>query len=824
MIAGRFFAAAPVTALPCRTAPTLVSDRSPQVQQPNARDEEIQTLRDRLTRLSEASLRVSESLDLDTVLPEVLESARLLTGARYGVITVLDESGQVEHFLGSGLTPEETQGLRDIPGGLKFFEYLSSLPGPLRGGDFAGHARAMGLPEFLPPIPVSSFLTVPIRHRGQGVGNIYLGKSQPGEEFSQEDQGTLVMFASQAALVIANARRHRDERRARADLETLVNTSPVGVVVFDARTGAPLYVNRESRRMLEDLRPPGGELEDLLEVLTFRRADGREVSLEELPLAQAISTGEMVRAEEIVIRAPGGRSVTTLINATPILSEEGVVETVMVTLQDLTPLENLERLRADFLGLVSHELRGPLTSIKGSAVNLRESLNSLDPAEMIQFIRIIESQSDRMRDLIGELLDVARIETGQLSITPEPAEVGALVDEARNAFVTGGGGRNITIDLDPDLPWVMADRRRIVQVLGNLLSNAARYSEEGSSIRLSGALADGYVALTVADEGRGVEPERLPLLFSKFSRSDGDREVLGAGLGLSISKGIVEAHGGRIWAESEGVGKGTTFTFTLPVAEEAVTAATRRSARSRRETGERGRILAVDDDPMTLRTVREVLAKAGYTPLVTGDPYEAIRLFEAEPPRLVLLDLVLPGSDGIELMGRMRSIAPVPVIFLSAYNHDEVIARAIYAGAADYMVKPFSPTELVARVRGALRRDLSAPPVEPSDPFVLGDLTLDYAGREVSVAGRPVRLTPTEYDLLFELSVNAGRVLNFDHLLERVWGLEHSGDRRTVRTYVKRLRRKLGEDGDDPRYIFAEPRVGYRMERPETPGKGEAEP
>ena len=791
------------------------------MQQPHSRDEEIQTLRDRLTRLSEASLRVSESLDLDTVLPEVLESARSLTGARYGVITALDEAGQVEDFLSSGLTPEETQGLRDIPGGLRFFEYLSNLPGALRGGEFAGHARAMGLPEFLPPVPVSSFLTAPIRHRGQGMGNIYLGKSQPDEEFTREDQETLVMFASQAALVIANARRHREERRARADLETLVNTSPVGVVVFDARTGAPLYVNRESRRMLEDLRTPGGELEDLLEVLTFRRADGREVSLEELPLAQALSTGETVRAEEIVIRAPGGRSVTTLINATPILSEEGDTETVMVTLQDLTPLENLERLRADFLGLVSHELREPLASIKGSAVNLRESLNSLDPAEVFQFIRIIESQSDRMRDLIGELLDVARIETGQLSVTPEPAEVGALVDEARNTFLTGGGGRNVTLDLEPDLSRVMADRRRIVQVLGNLLSNAARYSEEGSPIRLSGAQAGGHVALTVADQGRGVEPERLPLLFRKFSRSGGgEREVTGAGLGLSISKGIVEAHGGRIWAESQGLGQGSRFTFTLPVAEGTATATAPHSARSRGERGDRGRILAVDDDPVTLRNVREVLAKAGYTPLVTGDPDEALRLFEAESPRLVLLDLALPGSDGIELMGRMLGIARVPVIFLSAYNRDEVIARAIYAGATDYMVKPFSPTELVARVRGALRRGLPEAPVEPSEPFVLGDLALDYAGRAVSVAGRPVRLTPTEYDLLFELSVNAGRVLSFDHLLERVWGLEHTGDRRTVRTYVKRLRRKLGEDGDDPRYIFAEPRVGYRMERPDAGAEG----
>ena len=131
------------------------------------------------------------------------------------------------------------------------------------------------------------------------------------------------MFASQAALVIANARRYRDEQRAKNDLETLINTSPVGVVVFDARTGVPVSVNRELRRIVEGLRMPDQPAEQLLEVLTVRRADGREISLLELPLAQALNTGETVRAEEIVLRVPDGRSVTALLNATPIRSEEG---------------------------------------------------------------------------------------------------------------------------------------------------------------------------------------------------------------------------------------------------------------------------------------------------------------------------------------------------------------------------------------------------------------------------------------------------------------------------------------------------------------------
>ena len=217
-----------------------------------------------------------------------------------------------------------------------------------------------------------------------------------------------------------------------------MNTAPVGVLVFDARTGNPVSVNREARRIVSGLCEPGGTAEQLLEVLTFRRADGREVSLEEFPLAQGLMTGETVRAEEIVLQAPDGRSVTTLVNATPIRSEEGEVESVVVTMQDMTPLEEVERLRAEFLGMVSHELQAPLTSIKGSAATLLESLNSLDPAVIVQFLRIIESQANRMRELIFDLLDAARIEAGTLSVTPEPVAAAALVDEARNAFLRRG--------------------------------------------------------------------------------------------------------------------------------------------------------------------------------------------------------------------------------------------------------------------------------------------------------------------------------------------------------------------------------------------------
>ena len=784
---------------------------------------EITELRERLTRLSEASLRVNESLDPDTVLQEVMDSARSLTDARFGGITAFDESGRLLEFITSGMPPEEQQRMLDLPEGPALFEYFSSIQGSLRFGDVASQMRSLGFPD----LPIKTLLGAPMRHRGEHVGNLYVAEKEGGREFTREDEETLVMFASQATMVVVNARRHRDEQRARADLEALINTSPVGVLVFDAATGALASLNREARRIVNDLHTPGRPLEQLLGVLTFRRADGREISLEEFPLAQALSTGETVRAEEIVIQIPDGRSVTTIINATPIHSEEGQVDSVVVTLQDMTPLEDLERLRAEFLGMVSHELQTPLASIRGSATTLLDDEPDLDPAEMRQFHRIIEREASRMRGLISNLLDVARIETGTLPVAPGPAEVAVLVDEARNAFLSAGGGNQLLIDLPPDLPWVMADRRRIVQVLGNLLSNAARHSPESSSIRVAAVREDFHVAVSVADEGRGVSAERLPHLFRKFSRTGDDdlgRGLGGSGLGLAICKGIVEAHGGRIWAESDGEGMGARFTFTIPVVVAGTDAAAgpaRLSAPSRRSERGRKRILVVDDDPQALRHVRDALSKLGYAPIVTADPEAVGRLIEEEKPHLVLLDLMLPGTDGIELMKGIFDIADVPVIFLSVYGQDDVIARAFDTGAADYVVKPFSPTELAARIRAALRRRGAAARPEPTGPYVRGELTIDYAERSVSVAGRPVRLTAIEHQLLVELSVHAGLVLTHDHLLQRVWGLGSSGDSRPVRTAVKNLRRKLGDDAGSPTYIFTEPRVGYRMAKGEGLGQEE---
>ena len=302
-----------------------------------------------------------------------------------------------------------------------------------------------------------------------------------------------------------------------------------------------------------------------------------------------------------------------------------------------------------------------------------------------------------------------------------------------------------------------------MQVLGNLLSNAARHSPESSAIRVSAVRQGVHVAVSVADEGRGIPADRLPHLFRKFSRIDAEDQGATPASAWRSARGWWRLTGdasgprakGRAWA------RGSPSHFRRP--ERPRPLARRQSPvaparlRDRAETD-----LAYWWWTTTLRrsgTCGTLSPRRGYSPTVTADPEEVPRLMEDEQPQLVLLDLMLPGTDGIVLMKSIREMADVPVIFISAYGQDQVIARAFDMGATDYVVKPFSPPELAARIRAALRRQAVPALDAPSEPYLLGGLTVDYAQRMVTVAGVPVDLTDTEYRMLAELSANAGRIM-----------------------------------------------------------------
>ena len=773
--------------------------------------------RERLIRLSDACLRINASLDLNTTLQSIIDGARSLTDARYGALLLFDDRGGVQDFVTSGISSVQRKRVGSWPEATGLLGHLRKLQEPVRLRDLGNHPMSAGFPKNHPQM--KTFLGMPICHQGEALGSIYLTEKTDANEFTPDDEDIIVTFASQAALAISNAFKYKAERRAKLDFQALLDSSPIGVLVLDAKTGGISSMNDETRRMVGST-GVGISLEQLLSEMTIRRADGREFCLAELPLERVLGSGESVRSEEIVIRLPDGRSITTLVNARPIYSEAGEIVSVVAAFQDITSLQESKLLREELLGMVNSELRTPLTTIKGSTESVLGSLSPLDPAETRQFFRIIDEQTNYMRDLIRNLLDATRIEAGTFSINREPTDVSSMVFEARGTFQGSGVENRVTIDLQPNLPPVLADRHRILQVMSNLLSNASKNSPEATTIGVTASHVDGHVEVTVAHEA--VSAVHLPASFDAvpwINREESECEREGSGLALRICKWIVEAHGGHITALKEAPESGVRVTFTIPVAGEDAGAAAAASLqvpeRSEQVSVEKERILVIDDDSQTVHYLQSALSRGGYAPIATSNLEEVSSLLYEVKPSLVLLDLVLAGSNRFEIVKSISQYTDAPIIFLSGYGRERTIVEAFELGAADYIVKPFSSTELLTRITTALRRKKVSERTQSLAPFVLGDLEINYAERRVSFAGRPIRLTATEYNLLFELSINAGRVLTHEQLLDRVWGAKGSRDSQVLRAFIKVLRRKLGDDARNPVYILTDHRVGYRMAKPE---------
>ena len=422
-----------------------------------------------------------------------------------------------------------------------------------------------------------------------------------------------------------------------------------------------------------------------------------------------------------------------------------------------------------------------------------------------------------MRQLLNELDDMTQLEAGTLDLWTQPTRVEHLLEQAREAHSQEGNGKH-RIEVAParGLPKVTADAPRVCQVLRNLIDQASGYPSWPSVIRLSASPEDAFVKISVETTKPGgptVNPLRDMDNAAAWSGNESDQ------MSLEVCKGIVEAHGGSLSAERDDSGHAVRFSFTVPLASQEEsspeTGEVRPTARSGKSAPGQARILVVDDDLESRRCIERILTEAGFRPVVTSSADDAELMVETEHPHLVLTDLTLSWTNGLELMQRIGRSSDAPVIIMSEHNTAPSMDQAFKLGAADYIAKPNIPAELASRIRAALRRQGETNGEENQKTFTLGRLTINHAQRIVSIDGRPVKLTATEYRLLSELSTSAGQVLSHDQLLRRAWGSLYSGDPRIVRTYIKTLRQKLGDDANKPDYIVTEPGFGYRMQRPE---------
>lgn len=780
-----------------------------------------QSTGERISQLQEYKLRIGGNLDPGKLRQEIVDLARILTGARYGALLTFDKSGQVGEFVISGMSLEQAAHIRATPSGKGILGALNDSNRPLRISDMSSHAASVGFPENHPQM--KSFMGIAIRHGSSHLANLYLADREIYQEFTAEDEEIVASFVSQAGVALANAERYEQALQKKADLEALIDISPVAVIVFDARTGRLALRNREAERIFHDVGIDEDSWEDALRVLSYRRADGREISLSELPLSRVLRSGETIRAEEIMIRLPNGRSVTTLINAAPIYSEQGEIDSVVVYLQDMSPLEEMDRMRADFLSLVSHELKTPLATIKGSLSALEGMIGSSESGEASQLVKTIDLQTDLMRSQIDSLLDLTHIESGSLTISPATVDLALLLEEGEKEFLRGNSGHRLELDVKSDLPKVTADRQRILQVLQTLLGYGVKCSPPSSTLRVSARQESVHIEVNISIDGRLLPSPELADLFRDVSHRESNglkRKIQGDRMALAICKGIMNAHGGRLWAERGSAGQlghGITLSFSVPIADTPVTESAYipapASERANPVNGGKARILAVMANPRMLGAAQRTLSHAGYVPIGTLDFKDVRRLIPEEKPHLVLLDLSKPRQQDFEMIHDVCQVNGVPAIVLSGQGDDENIVRAFEMGADDYIVKPFSPSELIARIKASLRKRAGSYGNGSRNDYATGDLVINYLERRVTVGGKRVHLTATEYQLLYELSTRAGRVSTQDELLRNIWGEEYVGDIQLLRAFIKTLRQKLGDKARRPTYIFTEHGVGYRMPR-----------
>ena len=227
-------------------------------------------------------------------------------------------------------------------------------------------------------------------------------------------------------------------------------------------------------------------------------------------------------------------------------------------------------------------------------------------------------------------------------------------------------------------------------------------------------------------------------------------------------------------------------------------------------------ILIVDDEPQIRRVLRTTLTSHGYTVFEAKNGEEAFEMVRSQRPDLILLDVNMPGISGLEVCREIRHSSEASIIMLTVRNSEQDKVQALDAGADDYVVKPFGAEELMARIRAALRRASAS---ESSEPFVSNDLSIDFEKRAVTVKGKPVRLTPKEFDLLRQLVANEGKALPHRRLLQAVWGPDYGDETEYLRVFINQLRKKIETDPANPRYIHTEPWIGYRFEAPGEKGR-----
>lgn len=502
--------------------------------------------------LLQISRAMTAQLDLVSVLSLVITYAVEMTAGTSGLIALYDEDGSDElRIRASAHLSRE-----DWPA----FARLLTLPLaeiPRRGEVVLREIAAdTGL-------TLRQMIALPLVLRDTPVGVIYVFRAALNVAFSANDRQVLQDFADQAAIAVFNARLYQSVLREKQRLDATIEQSADGVMIIDSRWRIVTF-----NKAMEQL--TGWSREEAIgrpcaEVLAIHNPQGVNVCLVDCPLNRLPYMTNPVVEGRIVTR--DGRELFVQSRYAPQRGPQGQFLGAIANVRDITAQKQEEELQNTFISVISHELKTPVSIIKGYAGTLRREDVTFTPEQYREGLAVIEEEADRLARQIQDLLDVSRLTAGGLRLELTDVSLPLLAAEVVRGFAaTAGETHQFELRFPDDMPPVRADYERVRQVLTNLVSNAVKYSPDGGAIRIGGWDEQDYAVCYVSDQGIGIPPEEQEAIFRRFYRVDNRlaRETQGSGLGLFLTRAIVEAHGGRIWVESQ-VGKGSRFVFTLPL-------------------------------------------------------------------------------------------------------------------------------------------------------------------------------------------------------------------------------------------------------------------
>ena len=405
------------------------------------------------------------------------------------------------------------------------------------------------------------------------VGDDFLGMMYvfriAGSAFTANERRVFQSFADQAGIAVNNARLYQQVAQEKHRLNAILEYSADGVIIMDGAHHITTF-NRSLAALsgLKANEVMGQRFEDVLPLLNKRAG----TTLEEAeamgwPIVGA-STPLFVEAD---IQRADGKKVSVEITFAPLFDRtENRLVNIIANVRDITRFRQADEMKSTFISAVSHELKTPIALIKGYASTLRRNDAKWDEATLKDSLAVIEEESDRLTELVENMLDASRLQSGNFRLSPVELDIDDLVVRVARKFRNEDTRHELVVKVPTNVPLVQADEARITQVLNNLISNAIKYSPDGSEIEITNTVTPKEVVITVADHGNGISAEDQARLFERFFRTDSaiKKSIPGTGLGLFLSRSIIEAHGGRMWVESSGVaGEGSRFSFSLPRAQ-----------------------------------------------------------------------------------------------------------------------------------------------------------------------------------------------------------------------------------------------------------------